>query len=285
MKKIRLAIRKIIKESLSTDENKFYGISTEKLNFLLENPGFFSSVDPLAWCPRNIGMRLGSGATRAVFNLAGNNDLVFKVATDLEDGVKTNLEEIKFFTEYGFQSNFFPRVYIHDPGGEWLVVEKLNLLIDNQMSMEEQYLQFEPYIGRNAKLLSNLPYFIRKFLEGQENQKEKLSILLSLSKEKYGIDVPAYFFFDMAMTRVWAEDLWEWEAVDLLKQVDIYNYFDYQHKKILGDLFDFFMQDPWLASLGQTVKAVGIDWADIGPGNIAIDEEGKIKIIDISIFD
>lgn len=285
MKKIRNIVRNIIKESLSSDEDRFYGVSSSKLNFLLDNPGFFKTVDPIIWCSKNIGTKLGSGATRSVFNLVGNNDLVFKVATNLRDGVETNLKEIKFFTEYGFQSPFFPRVYLHDYMGEWLVVEKLNLLINNQMSMEDAYLQFEPYVKQNAKMLSNLPYFIGKFLEGQENKEEKLNILLSLANEYYGVDVPAYYFFDMAMTRVWAEDIWKWQAVDSFSQIDLYNYFNSNHEKALSNLFDFLMTDPWLASLGNAVKQIGIDWGDIGPGNIAIDESGNIKIIDISIFD
>ena len=37
--------------------------------------------------------------------------------------------------------------------------------------------------------------------------------------------------------------------------------------------------------MSDIIKSLDIDWGDIGPGNLGVDEQGNIKILDISIFD
>tara|TARA_B100000035_G_scaffold161934_1_gene137944 strand:- start:3204 stop:4130 length:927 start_codon:yes stop_codon:yes gene_type:complete len=289
---LRKTIKKLILEQMSKDETSFYGVNAEAISYLLKNPGFFSKLGDEnsieQWCENFIGERMGGGYSRLAFSMRGNNDLVFKVSYIGEEGDLTNQKEIENFTRYNFQNPFFPRVFTSDPSGEWFIVEKLNLLIDDETSIDRAKTLFDPYIRKKIKVLKNIEELLRLSVQGTEDADEKYKLLLGLPGGGFGsigIDRVAYFYFDAALRRVWDKDVWQFEVVRELEIIDMFDYFQGQHEKVLEEICKKILKDPWMSSFSKIMKSLDIDWGDIGPGNIGIDEQGNIKILDISIFD
>ena len=299
--KLRDQIKKIILEQISKNEEGFYGTNSDAIKYLLDNPGTFSRLTHLKkpadaemsvvnWCEKNIGPKMGRGYSRLAFAMRGNNDLVFKVSYIGEEGNVTNVKEVENFTDRGFQNSFFPKVFARDNAGEWLILEKLDLLISDEMSHEECQEKFDEHIRKNCRVLKNIEGLIRYRLKGEEDAEEMYDIIINLPRigsfdDRDPKERIAYYFFDQALTRSWMPDIWEMQHVRDLQTSDIYNYFNDRHEEFLAGLCDQIMSDSWISALAQTVKELGIDWGDIGPGNIGIDERGNIKILDISIFE
>jgi hypothetical protein len=298
---MRKLIKSLILEELSKDENKFYGINSGVISYLLDNPGTFSKLtsgldnedarDSVeSWCIKNIGPRMGKGYSRLAFSMRGNNDLVFKVSYIGEEGDETNRKEIDNFTRFNFQNTFFPRVFARDPSGEWLIVEKLDLLIEDGDMPDAAMTRFDPHIRKNVKSLKNIESLLRSLVQNEEDSQEKYEILASLPNQSLltmsgGENMIAYYYFDIALKLAWDKDIWEMEAVRDFQMADIFDYFQGQHADFLERLCRRILKDPWMKNLSDIVKQLGIDWGDIGPGNIGVDEQGRIKILDISIFE
>lgn len=298
---MRKIIKSLILEALSEDENSFYGVNSGVITYLLDNPGTFSKLTSMksnedardsveSWCIKNIGPKMGKGYSRLAFAMRGNNDLVFKVSYIGDEGDETNRKEIENFTRFSFQNSFFPRVFARDPAGEWLIVEKLNLLIEDGDTPDVAMTRFDPHIRKNVKVLKSIEGLLRFFLQGQEDEQEKYEILTKLPNQSLlsmsgGENMLAYYYFDMALKFAWSKDIWEMEAVRDFQMSDVYDYFQGQHSRFLEKLCIRILKDPWMKNLSEIVSQLGIDWGDIGPGNIGIDEQGRIKILDISIFE
>ena len=302
MKALKAKIRQLILEQMSKRETSFYGVNTNPVSFLLENPGFFTkmtqgmstsdSQDAIEqWCEQNIGPKMGKGYSRLAFLMRGNNDLVFKVSYIGAEGDLTNQKEIENFTKYSFQNAFFPRVFANDPGGEWFIVEKLDLLTGEKEEPVENVMdRFDPYIRKKIKTLRSIEGLFRFLLQKEEDADEMYKLLLELPTHASfdlvdGSNRIAYFYFDAALKLVWDRDIWEYEVVNNLQTLDIYDYFQGQHEDFLERLCRRILKDPWMSRMSEIIKGLDIDWGDIGPGNLGIDEQGNIKILDISIFD
>ena len=299
---MRKLIKQIILEQMSKRETSFYGVNTSAVNFLLDNPGTFSKLINShqsndnqeiveEWCKKNIGPKMGKGYSRLAFAMRGNNDLVFKVSYIGAEGDLTNQKEIENFTKHSFQNTFFPRVFTSDPGGEWFVVEKLNLLMgDESEPVEDVMNRFDPYIRKNIKILKSIEGLLKFFLQGKEDPAEMYKILIGLPKQASfdfvdGSNRLAYFYFDAALKLAWDKEIWRQEIVKSLQNLDVYDYFQGRHEVFLEKLCNTILGDPWMMRVADIIKSLNIDWGDIGPGNIGIDEQGNIKILDISIFD
>ena len=302
MESLKTKIRQLILEQMSKREISFYGVNTGAVSFLLDNPGYFSKLISNhqsnnaqaiveEWCEQNIGPKMGKGYSRLAFAMRGNNDLVFKVSYIGAEGDLTNQKEIENFTKHSFQNTFFPRVFASDPGGEWFVVEKLNLLTGEESEpVEEVMNRFDPYIRKNIKTLKSIESLLLLLLQGKEDANEMYNILVGLPKQASfnlydGSNRIAYFYFDAALKLAWDKDIWKHEVVNSLQNLDIYDYFQGQHEAFLEKLCNTILRDPWMMRVADIIKSLNIDWGDIGPGNIGIDEQGNIKILDISIFD
>ena len=300
-KKIRKIIKNLILEQMSKRESSFYGVNTNAVSFLLDNPGYFSKLISSdqsnnaqavveEWCEQNIGPKMGKGYSRLAFAMRGNNDLVFKVSYIGAEGDLTNQKEIENFTKHSFQNTFFPRVFASDSGGEWFIVEKLDLLMGEEEAPEETMNRFDPYIRKNIKTLRSIESLLRFFLQGKEDANEMYDLLVELPKQASfdlidGSNRLAYFYFDAALKLIWDKDIWEYEVVNNLQDLDVYDYFQGQHEVFLEKLCRRILKDPWMMRISDIVKSLDIDWGDIGPGNLGVDEQGNIKILDISIFD
>jgi len=294
---VRKAIRELIKEVISKEHKRFLGSSHKAISDLGDHPGWFSQKNlfdsteaVISWCESNIGRKLGSGATRIVFNVAGNSELVFKVARPekFSEGVASNLKEIKLFNEHGHNKTFFPKVYDSDPQGEWLLIEKVNLLMmqgeDPAIDADTITMRFVPYLQAESEMLADIEGAVYEAIPDHQFKEEAYQVVLDwIQFEGWSSPVWKLFsaFMESGMLGVGFNDM-------SLERYDAMGYFMYIPGGAAGffeRLFEIMARDPWMRSVYLTSKQMGIDWTDMGPGNMGIDTDGHFKIIDISIFD
>ena len=281
MKKILKEWRQYITE-VSKEEASYFGPAFTELE---KNPQLAWSMN---WRDDNIGKLLGTGYSRAAYEIAHAPELVWKVAHayELRDGSFTNNEERKYFNKY---PEFFPRVYLSgkanfpeekdenwltgEAGGTkgfvpWIVVDKVKVF-----DTAEEY----------EKVISNVfPVFDRIM--------EKLKV--------FGFDpkkaVPGSFHRpagDFAKSSLFTRLIRDGNLEQMQKTIKGIALNSYSSrspvmvKDYMNEMTSLIANSGPFTRLIELLQTTGADAGDIRVGNIATTKDyDKFIIIDISKF-
>lgn len=117
MKLTKQKLEQLIMEQISYDEAEYFGKSEEP--FSMQDPDLESMIK------KNIGQQIGSGFSRLVFNFGKDYVIKIPYGEDKQSGADTNLIEAKLFNQYPM---LFPKAFAHHPEGDWVIVEKLEII-------------------------------------------------------------------------------------------------------------------------------------------------------------
>ena len=207
------------------------------------------------WIDNNIGEKLGAGYSRKVFEFGDNKVIKFAYGTAIDDGRQSNLVEAKLFNQF---PKIFPKAYAHHPNGNWVIVDKVDIIdtrdefyaaLPIQFPVLEDVLnilrQGEPRLDKDFN-----PYFLWMLLSKVlsfdfqlKTNESPMVYFLKHFKKHYAIGIP------------YAKKAW-----------------------------DVMTKDSNLMYWIGTLKNLRVDLSDIRHGNVGW-SNGQMVILDISIFE
>ena len=211
---------------------------------------------------------IGRGSFREVYSPIGDDDVVIKyIYNDLAD-IYMNKKETEISSVY---PRLFPKTFVHSPDFSWIAMEKIEPVDDadeiafkkvvenfpkllNYMQNEMPYSVKEIFTDDLESYEGIWNYIIQSLMYGgaykQSKYKNKFSSMLSDRYQKYDIIEKPY--------RVFYRKLFEYG----MKNESLYFLIYKAYNELQLDI---------------------MDW--VGPGNIGLNADDELKIIDASYFD
>tara|TARA_B100000287_G_C20637472_1_gene782218 strand:+ start:302 stop:1150 length:849 start_codon:yes stop_codon:yes gene_type:complete len=282
MKITRKQLKNMIRENLRDMEGAFFGPS---ISFLLDNPDVLLSVNnKRGWLRKNIGNILGAGHSREVYEISDHLGLVLKVAIAgyysknpggiHVDGIRSNSLEAKYFNLY---PDFFPKTYVYDKNFTWIVIERLHVITSEQELSDMLNLNFEVFANIEEVLLENnfdiekIDEWVESITGIRETLRPYMFYLFLCGRGsilKNARSTHRHRTFDQGMHFFPKTD----NALNENALTEVENVYNYMASDIK------------LLKFQEMVSILGVDPIEMDFGNLGVDREGNIKIIDISIF-
>ena len=248
MKLTKQKLKHLVLEQLSDYESEYFGKP--------EKPFSIQDPDP-EWIESNIGQQIGSGYSRLVFDLG--NDYVIKIpyGSDKQSGADTNLIEAKLFNQYPM---LFPKAFAHHPQGDWLIVEKLEIIKTNRDFKKVLMFNF-PAFKKMVQIMVQDPHGSSRFGTKVDDLWFALQDALH-----WDADRPLGIFKSTLNLSVYSDttvmQCWRTLTKDETKP---------DHRNLYN----------W----SRQCADLKIDLRDISTGNVGWTKGGRFVILDISIFE
>ncbi len=186
-----------------------------------------------SWLERNIGPLKGFGFFRAVYEIKGKPEYIFKVAKPNKRGQAgfTNEKEKKYFNKY---PEFMPKVYLADDtitmgGGtperedfvDWLIVEKVkipelddyNKLILNAFPGFKKAIEYSKFLNVNSTLLVSpdeyLELTLKTIASSKELSDQSLTRFKEILKQEYKGSKMSFLSKGKTTPEKYADNVWD----------------------------------------------------------------------------
>lgn len=204
--------------------------------------------------------RMGCGAYRCVYLPKGEKDYVVKVvrekvppalASSVSETFLTSQNEAEFNISREFPL-IFPKVYAHHPGFNWIVMDKVEVVLDSSLPLMESLEASFPKMIKHIFDMYSFPRNVRSFDH---------ALQLILMAATFGTKYPEF----------------EPDTKSLIK---IYK------KGSAEEIFDFGINNSeTFRELHRAVNEYDIAIGDVSGGNIGRTSDGRFVIIDASVWE
>lgn len=209
---------------------------------------------------------INQGSFRAVFKLAKEPDKILKIAMVRYMGdfnvLKMNLEDIEFSKEFPL---LFPKTYAYDPDGAWFIGEA----VDVEALLAKSVLR--------AALLKTFPEELRIIAEMLKDGQYR-----EIYFQRFAYTTPGYILKLISMTASYlSRNSSEhgdtiWDKASTQSYLDAVKPLALEFSKLGSQTFH---------ELVRAMVKYSIAPGEVRTGNIGLNQDGKIVLIDSSVFD
>tara|TARA_R110002110_G_scaffold96333_3_gene248271 strand:- start:782 stop:1639 length:858 start_codon:yes stop_codon:yes gene_type:complete len=209
---------------------------------------------------------INQGSFRAVFELTKEPDKILKIAMVPSMGeykiLKMNLEDIKFSKEFPL---LFPKTYAYDPDGAWFIGEAVDVtaLFDNSVLFAALQKTFPEELRTITEMLKDGQYREIYFKNVGDTRPTAFLKLISFTASYLSKNSSEHgdVIWDKASTQIY---------LDVVKPLAL------EFSKLGSQTFH---------ELVRAMIKYSIAPAEVRAGNIGLNTDGKIVLIDSSVFD